>query len=99
MKPKPLNLEDFEDWLKRLVKQMECDLLKGETVTNSKPLNLEDFEDWLKWLGEQMECDLSKVKDVIVNEVTHCIKEACDFYLRYKNRPAVLIWERPEYDK
>ena len=53
--------------------------------TKPKPLDLR----WLKLLG----------KECIVKQIILDIKSACEFYLRYKDKPELFIEEQPEKAK
>ena len=84
MKPKPLNLRDISEWLEKQIEKRN-DMIKYERINpNAPPLRKEIVF-------------ITKIRDVLVDEIKQRIKSACEFYLRYKDRPELLIKEHPEY--
>jgi len=83
MKQKPLNLEEIE------------------------PLNLKDIEKNLPGIIKRAIFVVTKkeaidlVPELVkenIKEIKQRIKSACNFYLRYKDNPELLIKEHPEYE-
>jgi len=62
---------------------------------NEKPLDLENLE---KWIDSNI-LDDSYLRELLIKEIKQRIKEACKFYLRYKDHPKLLVKEHPEYKK
>ena len=90
MKPKPLNLEVEKEKIKREVMREEIQKIK------------EKFEEEeLMWAFEWLmsESTTAHIVDVSFKKIKQRIKSACKFYLRYKDKPDLLVKEHPEYKK
>ena len=59
-----------------------------------KPLDLEDFRKWRAKTNPDMIFSISQIEFI-----KQRIKSACEFYLRYKDKPYLLIKEYPKYEK
>lgn len=70
-----------------------------------EPLDLEETRNWLlKSLieEEREEKEPLSIEYILMRyelEIKQRIKSACEFYLRYKDRPDLLLSEHPEYKK
>jgi len=63
-----------------------------------KPLDLEEIdEEIIEELNKRQPHDLQTEIDVFKEVIRKRIKSACDFFLRYKGNPSLLIIERPEF--
>jgi len=81
-KPKPLDLEEIKKKVEDIIKPKPLDLSRLE-----KEL-LKIWDIWNKTNEEFIELAVFKFK--------HCIKQACKFYLRYKDNPGLLAKEHPK---
>ena len=72
-------------------------VIGGESMKiQPHPLDLKRCFDWAECQDNLTKEDmLEQLKEDIETE----IKEACEFYLRYKDNPELLIKEHPEYEK
>lgn len=67
-------------------------------MVNPKPLELEDLWDWFEKkfgkdaVGRYYGYEINE----LINEIKRRIKSACEFYLRYKNHPELLVAEHEE---
>ncbi len=81
---------------------------------SEKPLDLDiklnsvfhNIEDELLWRLEKKKLNKTEIrsilkgsKEYLLKEIKQRIKEACMFYLRYKDHPKLLIKEHPKYKK
>jgi len=58
--------------------------------TKPQPLDLEEIKIIIS--------DIGKKAEQLVNYFKYKLKSACEFYLRYKDKPKLLIKEHPEYE-
>ena len=67
-------------------------------MANPEPLNLEDLWDWFekKFGKDAMNRYYGYETNELINEIKRRIKSACEFYLKYKDRPKRLIRDYPE---
>ena len=68
-------------------------------MNNPKPLDLEEIKKWVKQDLVVKEGNIDRAIDLTVNKLKQQIKEACEFYLRYKDNPSLLWKENPKYRK
>ena len=99
-KPEPLNLEKLkETWIES--DNSISDAI-GELVNELCFLFLEEdteeFKERDKMIKEIREL-VNEQLESLFNELKQRIKSACEFYLRYKDKPELLIVEHPEYTK
>ena len=102
MKPQPLDLEEFEIIGVKIPKKAWSVLVSGEDFDEER------FRKYWKTTTEKE----NKYRNMIITqllevtkesirlttkEIKQRIKSACEFYLRYKDKPAVLWKEREEY--
>jgi len=59
--------------------------------TKPQPLDLEEIKIIIS--------DIGKKAEQLVNYFKYKLKSACEFYLRYKDKPELLIKELPEYEE
>jgi len=69
-----------------------------------EPLDLEELENWIDKKEEEIyekegDIDADYFNEQIIKEIKKRIKSACEFYLRYKDMPELLIKEHPEYEE
>ena len=85
MKPKPLDLspKDLHKWYLEVTKK-----LKPESYNKKAQKSFEKLSEEQKFIDKFI-CDRIKFR----------IKSACEFFLRYKDRPSLLWKKRPEYRK
>ncbi len=62
-------------------------------MSERKPLDLENLG---KWIDSNI-LDDSYLRELLIKEIKQRIKKACEFYLRYKDKPDSLAKEHPEY--
>ena len=63
-----------------------------------KPLDLEEVrKEVFKWVSGNYMKELEECYDFTMGEIKQRIKKACEFYLRYKDKPDSLAKEHPEY--
>ena len=69
-----------------------------ESKMKPEPLNLEDLWDWFekKFGKDAMNRYCGYETNELINEIKQRIKSACEFYLRYKNHPELLVVEHEE---
>ena len=87
--PQPLDLEDLKEFapnelVKAIMSQMIYGLYKEEKLVDTKEEAIELAQDLLT---------------EILDEIKQRLKSACEFYLRYKDKPALLAKEIPKYKK
>jgi len=85
MKPKILDLRGMKTRIRKASDYIV------EIVSEAYPMSEEDKQE----LRETIETEVYDLLD----EIRQRIKSACEFYLRYKNDPELLIEEHPEYIK
>ena len=61
-------------------------------MSERKPLDLENLE---KWIDSNI-LDDSYLRELLIKEIKQRIKKACEFYLKYKDKPDSLAKEHPE---
>jgi len=91
--PKPLDLKDIE----KKTFEYFCEML----FETKKPRDITEWSDIGK-IGGEHGIDAEEIQEVVeftIKEIKHRIKSACEFYLRYKNNPELLIKEHPEYEE
>jgi len=68
------------------------------TEEKLKPLDLEDIWKWFeeKFGEDAMNRYYGYETTRLIEEILQRIKSACEFYLRYKDKPELLIEEHPE---
>jgi len=59
-----------------------------------KPLDLEEFKKWRAKTNPDLIFSISQIEFI-----KQQIKQACEFYLRYKDNPELLWKENPKYRK
>jgi len=65
-----------------------------------QPLDLEKIEEEIiDRFNEHQPHELQEELDLIKEVLKQRIKSACEFYLRYKDKPELLVKEHPEYKK
>jgi len=62
-------------------------------MSERKPLDLENLG---KWIDSNI-LDDSYLRELLIKEIKQRIKKACEFYLKYKDKPDSLAKEHPEY--
>ena len=89
-KLQPLDLEDIEKIEDRFQEEIEnCeDCKKAREIRQSDTCEYH-YKEWLVKLGQI----------TATEEIKKRIKSACEFYLKYKDYPELLIKEHPEYEK
>jgi len=93
-KPKPLDLEEIREGLEAELKDIEEDLKRFRE--DEKFFGKEGVDYYYKQeLISRRKEVLNTIK--LVKEIKQRINSACEFYLRYKDRPELLIKEHPEY--
>jgi len=111
MKLQPLNLEDLS--LKNLHKFAESRLESAEKELEKVGYDNPNWEDINEIVKDRIDAFnlgrnvamrnlmevLLRVIDDEADEIKQRLKSACELYLRYKNRPELLIKEHPEYEK
>ena len=80
-KPKPLNLGDIPEWLEKQLEK-RSDLIKYEKIDVSNPPLLKET------------VFITRIRDVLINEIKQRIRAACEFYLKYKDKPALFSEEQ-----
>jgi len=80
-KPKPLNLGDIPEWLEEQIEK-RSDLIKYEKIDASNPPLLKET------------VFITRIRDVLINEIKQRIRAACEFYLKYKDKPALFSEEQ-----
>ncbi|MCD6434531.1 MAG: hypothetical protein J7L14_02885 [Candidatus Diapherotrites archaeon] len=94
MKPKPLNFEDTISRLKDEIQQIEEELY--EIKKDEKLFRREDIINLYKykllWRKTEVQTMITLIKNV-----KQRIKSACEFYLRYKDKPELLFEEKRKY--
>ena len=88
MKTKPFDLEDLEKEIYTSIKKY---IRKNYNPKDFADEWIEVFEDF-----ETMDSELGII-EFIIKELKQRIKSACEFYLKYKDKPELLIKEHPEY--
>jgi len=93
-KPKPLDLEDIENEILNVFEREKLRLLN---------LSKEKI-DWNSYyVGRFEELGVLKriVRTLLKEEglIKQRIKSPCEFYLRYKDKPELLVKEHPKYEK
>ncbi len=68
-------------------------------MTKPQPLDLEEFKDWIEKKEEEIYEKEGYIDDVylneqIIKEIKQRLKSACEFYLRYEDKPKLLIEEQ-----
>jgi len=63
-----------------------------QKTKNPQPLDLEDFRKWRAKTNPDLIFSISQIEFI-----KQRLKSACEFYLRYKDNPELLIKEHPEY--
>lgn len=63
-----------------------------------KDFNLEDIKKWVKQDLVVKEGNIDRAIDLTINKIKQQIKERCEFYLKYKDNPELLIKEHPKYE-
>ena len=95
MKPKPLNF-DFERGLKRELQDIEKDLRTFRE--DEKFFGKEGVDYYYKQeLVDRRKEVLATIE--LIGEIKQRIKSACEFYLKYKDKPELLLKEYPEYSE
>jgi len=92
-KPKPLDLEE----IKKKIFERFCEELFG----TKKPRDITEWSDIGK-IGGEHGIDAEEIEELVeftINETLQRIRKACEFYLRYKDKPSVLWNERINYIK
>ena len=89
MKPEPLKLEDLKEFApneleKETMSMMVYGLYKEEKLVDTKE--------------EAIELAFSLINEVI-DKIKQKVKSACEFYLRYKNEPVLLVEDFPELER
>jgi len=90
MKPKPLDLEE----IKKKIFERFCEELFG----TKKPRDITEWSDIGK-IGGEHGIDAEEIEELVeftINKTLQHIRKACEFYLRYKDNPELLIKEHPE---
>ena len=87
-KTKPLNLEDLEKEIYTLIKKH---IRKNYNPKDFADEWIEVFEDF-----ETMDSELGII-EFIIKQIKQRIKSACNFYLRYKDKPILFQKEQVEY--
>ena len=67
-----------------------------------KPLDLDEnkIKKWVKEdLSVKVYADIDRAISLTANKIKQRLKSACEFYLRYKDNPKLLIKDNPEYRK
>ena len=72
-------------------------------MTEPKPLDLDEFRIWIEKKQDEMYekngvIDIDKLNEAIINEIKQRIRTACEFYLKYKDKPELLIHDFPEFE-
>ena len=80
-KPKPLNLGDIPEWLEEQIEK-RSDLIKYEKIDASNLPLLKEI------------VFITRIRDVLINEIKQRIRAACEFYLKYKDKPALFSDEQ-----
>jgi len=80
-KPKPLNLGDIPEWLEKQLEK-RSDLIKYEKIDASNPPLLKET------------VFITRIRDVLINEIKQRVRTACEFYLKYKDKPALFSEEQ-----
>ena len=77
-------------------------------MTEPKPFDLDEFGIWMEKKQDEMYekngvIDIDELNEAIINEIKQRIRTACEFYLKYKDKPALFSDEQfPinwEYDR
>ena len=80
-KPKPLNLGDIPEWLEKQLEK-RSDLIKYEKIDASNPPLLKET------------VFITRIRDILINEIKQRVRAACEFYLKYKDKPALFSEEQ-----
>ena len=65
-----------------------------------KPLDLEDVrKEVFKWIVGGPANEAEEFFDFVMCEVKQRIKQACEFYLKYKDNPRLLVEDYPEFEE
>ena len=72
-------------------------------MTELKPLDLDEFRIWMEKKQEEMYekngvIDIDELNEAIINEIKECIRTACKFYLKYEDKPELLIHDFPKFE-
>ena len=84
-KPKPLDLEDLFEILQRKI------------IVYNFEENMREISEKYAELFDKEGLIYKNIREAI-DEIKHRIKQACEFWLRYKDKPELLIKEHPEYE-
>ena len=68
-------------------------------MTELKPLDLDEVRIWIEKKQDEMyekNCviDIDKLNEAIINEIKQRVRAACEFYLKYKDKPALFSEEQ-----
>ena len=65
-----------------------------------QPLDLEGIDEkMIEELNKKQPHDLQTEIDIFKQAIKQRLKSACEFYLKYKDNPDLLMKEQPEYEK
>jgi len=86
-KPQPLDLEDLKEFAPNLLAKNIMDMIIQGLTRNEKIVDTK--EDAIELTSDLI--------NEIVDEIKQRLKSACEFYLKYKDNPELLIEEQKKY--
>ena len=84
MKLQPLDLEDISEWLEKQIEKRD-DLIIRKKINPSNPPLFKEI------------VYITRIRDILIDEIKQRLKSACEFWLKYKDKPEKFLDEHPEY--